>query len=61
MFTFLDNSKIQSRDVVAVLALIIIFTYKALGHNGDFDSMVALIIGYYFGRRDDATVEIKER
>ena len=46
------------KDIVAVVSLVSILVYKALGHNGGFDAIITLIIGYYFGRRDDPTLQL---
>lgn len=48
----------KSKDLVALIAIIAVLVYKALGHNGGFDALITLIIGYYFGRRDDPTLQL---
>ncbi len=53
-------SNFKPKDYVAMTTILTIFIYKALGHNGGFDAIVALIIGYYFGRRDDPTLQLPD-
>ncbi len=56
MFSFVN--KFTPRDLIALISIIAVLFYKVAGHNGGFDALVSLIIGYYFGRRDDATVTV---
>ncbi len=44
-------SKIHARDYIAALVLILLFGSKLMGMNGIIDSMIALVIGYYFSKR----------
>ena len=44
-------NKIQPRDIIAVLVLIMLFLLKYLGLDGIVDSAIALVIGYYFSKR----------
>lgn len=43
--------KIQARDIIAVIVLLLLFGSKLLGYNGIVDAMIALVIGYYFSKR----------
>ena len=49
---------LKAKDLIALFSIAAVLLYKAYGHNGGFDALVTLIIGYYFGRRDDATVNV---
>lgn len=51
-------TKFQPRDYIAVLVIVVLAAFKLTNHNGSLDIAVALIIGYYFGRRDDPTLHI---
>lgn len=46
-------SKLKTKDLVAILALVFIFAFKYLGFDGALDGMIALILGYYFARRNE--------
>ena len=41
-------SNFKPKDIIAIVALIGIFSLKALGYNGGLDTAGALIFGYYF-------------
>lgn len=43
--------KIYMRDIIAVIVLGLLFTMKYLGMDGMIDTMIALVIGYYFSKR----------
>lgn len=43
--------KFKPKDVVALASLTFIFLFKYLGFDGALDSMIALILGYYFAHR----------
>lgn len=43
--------KLKPKDTVAIVALLFIFGFKYLGFDGVLDSMIALILGYYFAHR----------
>lgn len=43
--------KFYTRDLVAVLVLVLLFYTKLAGYNGTIDAMIALVIGYYFSKR----------
>jgi len=45
--------KLKSRDWVALLTVTGLIVFKLTGHNGTLDTAVAIIIGYYFARRDE--------
>jgi len=42
---------LKAKDIVAIVALAFIFGFKYLGFDGVLDSMIALILGYYFAHR----------
>jgi uncharacterized membrane protein len=44
-------NNIYPRDIIAVLVLVALFTCKLVGLNGIIDTMIALVIGYYFSKR----------
>lgn len=48
-------SNFKPKDIIAIVALIGIFSLKALGYNGGLDTAGALILGYYFAHRMDHT------
>lgn len=56
MFRFMNNFK--PRDFFALSSLVAVVIFKLTGHNGTFDAVITLIVGYYFGRRDDAQVNV---
>ena len=39
------------RDIIAIIVLLLLFTMKYLGMDGMIDTMIALVIGYYFSKR----------
>jgi hypothetical protein len=43
--------KVYTRDIIAVVVLILLFYTKIRGYNGTVDAMIALVIGYYFSKR----------
>ncbi len=43
--------KIYTRDIIAVLVLLLLFACKILGFNSYIDASIALVIGYYFSKR----------
>jgi hypothetical protein len=45
--------KLKSRDVIALFTIAGLILFKMTGHNGTLDVAVAIIIGYYFARRDE--------
>ena len=45
----------KPKDVVAVLLILGLIAFKLTGHNGSLDLAVAVIVGYYFARRQDGT------
>ena len=42
----------QPKDVIAVLVIIFAFGLKLAGANGSIDAALALILGYYFVKRE---------
>lgn len=53
--------RLKARDLIALVALIGLITFKMTGHNGSLDIPMALIIGYYFGRRNDIVEAANKR
>lgn len=52
--------KLKPRDYIAIVTIAGLVIFKLTGHNGSLDATVAIIIGYYFGRRaDDDTLQNK--
>jgi hypothetical protein len=49
--------KLKARDYIAILTVLGLIMFKMTGHNGSLDLAVALIIGYYFGKRDDEWID----
>ena len=43
--------QLKPKDIVAIVALAFIFGFKYMGFDGVLDSMIALILGYYFAHR----------
>ena len=54
-----DNRMIATKDIIALSLIIALFTCKLLGMDGLIDTSIALVIGYYFGRRNDLIETIK--
>ncbi len=46
-------TNLKPKDLVAVVALIVIVVLKLNGFDGALDSLIALIVGYYFGHRQN--------
>lgn len=45
--------KLKPRDYVALITILGLIAFKLTGHNGSLDVAVAIIIGYYFARRNE--------
>ena len=43
--------KIHMRDIVAIFVLTAAFMLKVKGIDGMLDTLIALIVGYYFSKR----------
>ena len=43
--------RIQPKDFIALLIVAGLIAFKLSGNNGAFDPAVAIIIGYYFAKR----------
>lgn len=43
---------LKPRDLIAMIVLLGLFTAKFLGMNGTIDASLALVLGYYFARRE---------
>ena len=44
---------LMPKDLVAIVVLVFIFLFKYKGFDGSLDSVLALIVGYYFVKRRD--------
>jgi hypothetical protein len=40
-----------STDFIGFLIILAMVLFKITGHNGSLDTAVAIIVGYYFGKR----------
>lgn len=47
----MNARQLKPKDIIALVSLIFIFLFKYLGFNGVLDSMLALLLGYYFAHR----------
>jgi len=45
----------KPKDIIAFAIIVGIGFLKFNGFNGQLDAVVALVVGYYFGHRDDGT------
>ncbi len=52
--------KFKAKDILALLVIVALVIFKVTGHNGDLDVAVAIIIGYYFARREDKPVMVRK-
>ena len=52
--------RIFIRDIIAIVVLGLLFYCKVQGLNGLIDSMIALVIGYYFSKRVYEETQYKE-
>ena len=46
-------TKFYPKDLIAIIVLLACFALKAVGINSYIDLVIAVIVGYYFGRRID--------
>lgn len=47
--------KLQTKDLIAIVALsatVLVYIYKG---TGNIDSMITLVLGYYFAKRTNGT------
>lgn len=51
-------TRIEPKDIVAFAVIIAVVIFKVTGHNGSLDVALAIIIGYYFARREDTQISI---
>ena len=47
--------KIQPKDIIATVAILVLVVLKIYQGQGDIDSLVSLILGYYFAKRQNGT------
>ena len=52
----LKITKFYPKDLIAIIVLLACFALKAIGINGYIDIVIAVIVGYYFGRRIDTEI-----
>ena len=45
--------KFKPKDIIAALVIIGIFYLKIMGIDGNIDTVLALILGYYFVKRQN--------
>ena len=43
----------KPKDFLATLVLLFVFSFKYMGFDGTLDGVLALIIGYYFVKREN--------
>ena len=49
-------TKFYPKDLIAIIVLLACFLLKGLGINTYIDIVIAVIVGYYFGRRIDEEI-----
>lgn len=47
--------KLKSQDIIALFVILSLLMLKVYGIESNFDSVLALILGYYFGYRKHET------
>ena len=50
----------KTKDLIAILVILLFGLFKITGHNGTLDPVVMLTIGYYFARRADSPVVVNK-
>lgn len=45
----------KPKDIIAVLVIAFIFLFKFYGFDGALDTVLALILGYYFVKRQNSS------
>jgi hypothetical protein len=43
----------KPKDIIAIIVIGAMVIFKLTGHNGTLDTVVALIVGYYFAHRSN--------
>lgn len=43
----------RAKDLIAILIIGAMVAFKMTGHNGTLDVVIAIIVGYYFAKRDE--------
>lgn len=43
---------LKPKDVIAVLAIMVLIALKIYQGEGDIDALVSLVLGYYFAKRN---------
>ena len=46
---------IKPKDIIATVAILILVGLKVYQNQGDIDSIVTMILGYYFAKRTQGT------
>ena len=46
-------TELKPKDIVALVVILGLILFKLTGHDGDLDVAVALIVGYYFVKREN--------
>lgn len=50
-------TKFEPKDYIALLILGGLILFKMTGHNGSLDLAASVLLGYYFGRRNEVTIQ----
>lgn len=48
----------KPKDYVAILIILAMALFKMTGHNGTLDVVVAIIVGYYFAKREETPLVV---
>ena len=43
----------DNTDFIAIIIVFSMLIFKITGHDGDLDTAVAIIVGYYFGKKNE--------
>lgn len=46
---------IKPKDVIAIVALIVLIMLKVYQGQGNIDALISLVVGYYFAKRQNGT------
>lgn len=48
----------RAKDFIALVVILAMVVFKLSGHNGTLDTVVAIIIGYYFAKREETPLVV---
>jgi len=51
----------RAKDLVAILIVLSMVLFKMTGHNGTLDTVVAIIVGYYFAKREESPLVVDKK